>query len=75
MHPHLWRADIVISRNIISSLKGSQLWHTDQEDNRVVKLFIYLNDVLNDDYGPFILSEKMIKIPNYLEKIKRWTLE
>ncbi len=58
MHPHFWRADIVVSRNIISSLKGSQLWHTDQEDNRVVKLFIYLSDVLDDEYGPFILSEK-----------------
>ena len=23
-----------------------------------MKLFIYLTDVLNDDYGPFILSEK-----------------
>ena len=61
MHPCFRRADIVLSRNLITSLKGSQLWHIDRLDNKIVKLFIYLTDVINDDYGPFILSEKDLK--------------
>ncbi len=58
MHPCFRRADIVLSRNIIGSLRGSQLWHIDKLDSKIIKLFIYLTDVITDDYGPFILSEK-----------------
>lgn len=32
----------------------SQRWHRDPEDRKMVKMFIYMTDVLDDESGPFI---------------------
>lgn len=34
-------------------LASSQLWHRDYDDTRVLKIFVYLTDVDNEDDGPF----------------------
>lgn len=36
-------------------LKSSQLWHHDHDSNNMLKFFIYLSDVNDDDDGPFTL--------------------
>ncbi|NEO82910.1 MAG: hypothetical protein F6J87_01420 [Spirulina sp. SIO3F2] len=36
----------------------SQLWHRDYDDISVIKLFVYLTDVLDVEYGPFTLINK-----------------
>jgi hypothetical protein len=41
------------SRHSEDELAYSQLWHRDHDDMRVVKLFTYLTDVLEDGDGPF----------------------
>ncbi|WP_353929557.1 2OG-Fe(II) oxygenase [Okeanomitos corallinicola TIOX110] len=51
---------IYFRRDIANQLEiGSRLWHIDQEDRKVLKIIIYLNDV-NEDNGPFQY------IPKYL---------
>tara|TARA_Y100001970_G_C14223057_1_gene853853 strand:- start:2056 stop:2820 length:765 start_codon:yes stop_codon:yes gene_type:complete len=37
--------------------KNSQFWHRDPEDNLIIKIFIYINDV-NNDNGPFIYAPR-----------------
>jgi hypothetical protein len=34
-------------------------WHRDQEDSRILKLFVYLSDVLSEDDGPFIMFDRV----------------
>ncbi len=41
------------SRHSGDDLAYSQLWHRDHDDMRVVKLFTYLTDVMEDGDGPF----------------------
>lgn len=38
-----------------NELKKSQLWHLDNDNHRMVKMFTYFSDVENDDDGPFTL--------------------
>jgi hypothetical protein len=44
---------LTLSRPDGAELSYSQLWHRDHDDIRVVKLFTYLTDVLDDGDGPF----------------------
>jgi hypothetical protein len=44
---------LTLSREGRQSLSYSQLWHRDHDDVRVLKLFTYLTDVLDDGDGPF----------------------
>lgn len=32
---------------------GTRLWHTDDEDMNIIRVMIYLSDVLDDESGPF----------------------
>ena len=52
--PYLLSSELIRSRRTAASpaWKKSQLWHFDHNDTRVLKLFVYLNDV-GDDNGPF----------------------
>jgi hypothetical protein len=44
---------VYFRRDIANQLEaGSRLWHIDQEDRKILKIIIYLNDV-SEDYGPF----------------------
>lgn len=38
---------------------GTQLWHKDAEDRRILKIFVYLNDV-SENHGPFEYIPKPI---------------
>lgn len=38
--------------------KASQLWHQDHDNNKMLKLFIYLSEVKSDADGPFTLLPK-----------------
>lgn len=50
--PRLDYVTITHSRPAEGELRYSQLWHRDYDDTRVVKLFVYLTDVEEND-GPF----------------------
>ncbi len=51
--PQLDYVLLTLSRNSDKALSYSQLWHRDHDDTRVIKLFVYLTDVLSLDDGPF----------------------
>jgi len=51
--PRLDYVLLTLSRYSGGEIKKSQLWHFDHDDVRVVKLFIYLSDVVDDLDGPF----------------------
>lgn len=40
------------------ALKESQKWHLDYGDSKSLHCVMYLNDVLNDDDGPFVFADK-----------------
>ena len=68
--PRLNVIEIMYSR-YLPEVKSSAMFHTDAEYNRQIKLFIYGNDVLDQQYGPLTLlsaknSEKVMKNTNYL---------
>lgn len=47
-------------RDIANKLEvGSRLWHIDQEDRKILKIIIYLNDV-SEDHGPFQYISKSL---------------
>ena len=48
----------------------SQLWHQDCDDVRMLKVFVYLTDVENDDDGPFTFVDASISkmVPNQFFK-------
>ncbi|MGE0626203.1 MAG: hypothetical protein AB7O43_00150 [Hyphomicrobiaceae bacterium] len=46
------------SRHAEGDLGFSQLWHRDHDNKRVIKLFTYLTDVLDDGDGPFTFLPK-----------------
>ena len=50
--PHLESIDILYSLPTGELLQASQLWHKDVNDERIVKLFIYLEDCSKEN-GPF----------------------
>jgi hypothetical protein len=52
MVPHLESIDILASMPTGDHLSASQLWHYDVNDERILKLFIYLEDV-GASNGPF----------------------
>lgn len=52
MVPHLESVDILASKHTGTTLSASQLWHYDVNDERIVKLFVYLNDC-GPRNGPF----------------------
>jgi hypothetical protein len=59
-----------IRRDIANQLeKGSRLWHIDQEDRKIFKIIVYLNDV-DENGGPFQyipkpLTDKLVPILRY----------
>lgn len=50
--PHLESIDMLISSPTPGPLTASQLWHRDVNDQVILKLFVYLEDV-GPDNGPF----------------------
>lgn len=52
MVPHLESIDILASKPTAGELTASQLWHFDVNDERIVKLFVYLEDC-GPVNGPF----------------------
>ncbi len=51
---------VYFRRDIANQLEaGSRLWHIDQEDRKILKVIIYLNDVSEDD-GPFQYISKSL---------------
>lgn len=65
--PHLASIKALISYPIErDELKGSQYWHQDYDDWKMIKLFIYVTDVRDERDGPFtyINAERSKKIPN-----------
>lgn len=52
MVPHLESIDVLASQHNADTLTSSQLWHYDVNDERIVKLFIYLEDC-DARHGPF----------------------
>jgi hypothetical protein len=56
----------IVTKSVFSGEKHqiSQLWHQDKDDNEMIKLFIYINDV-TDLNGPFTLLNRQssMKIP------------
>ena len=51
--PYLSYVALDLSEYAGATLTTSQLWHQDHDDTRVVKLFTYLTDVPDLEYGPF----------------------
>lgn len=52
MVPHLESVDVLASAPTAASPSASQLWHYDVNDDRIIKLFIYLEDCWSQ-HGPF----------------------
>lgn len=52
MVPHLESVDVLASTHTATTLTASQLWHYDVNDERIVKLFVYLEDC-GPRNGPF----------------------
>lgn len=52
MVPHLESVDVLASTQTVATLTASQLWHYDTNDERIVKLFVYLEDC-DPRNGPF----------------------
>jgi hypothetical protein len=52
MVPHLESIDVLASTHVGPALTASQLWHYDVNDERIVKLFVYLEDC-GPRNGPF----------------------
>ena len=71
MFPNFRGPDIVVSRQITTNKLGSQNWHLDYLDTKILKLFIYLTDVEDSDYGPFIYSEKNKKCTKQFKIFRR----
>lgn len=57
--PYLVDSLLTFSRGTGKELKASQLWHLDYNDTKMLKLFIYLTDVEEDKYGPFMFVDKI----------------
>jgi FkbM family methyltransferase len=58
--PRLNSVLITLSQHTDSDPQISQNWHCDRDDTKVVKLFTYLSDVPNDEYGPFTLVDRSV---------------
>jgi len=71
MAPNLRGPDIVVSRQITPNKLGSQYWHIDDIDTKILKLFIYLTDVEDSNDGPFIYSEKNQKCTKQFKILRR----
>lgn len=52
-----WRLEATVPSPAELRRKTSQRWHRDQEDLRLVKVFLYLNDV-DESAGPFMYLER-----------------
>jgi len=55
--PFLESVELLLSKPIEGPPSTSQLWHRDRTDIRIIKLFVYANDV-DADTGPFTLLPK-----------------
>ena len=56
---------VVARQEIIDGqVSGSRRWHIDSEDREIIRIMIYLSDVLEDDDGPFEYIP-MTKSPGY----------
>src|SRR5690606_20801730 len=68
-------SNLNIKRNFVSrpQITETLKYHEDPEANKLIKVFIYLNDV-DIDHGPFtyVRGSHKLKIPNNRSKI-RWT--
>jgi hypothetical protein len=54
--------------------RESQLWHFDREDNYILKVFVYLNDV-DEGAGPFTYAPKTHRKGKYWGKQPEYRLE
>lgn len=52
-----WRLEATVPTPEGQRARASQRWHRDQEDQRLVKTFLYLNDV-DESSGPFMYVEE-----------------
>jgi hypothetical protein len=51
---------VYFRRDIANQLEaGSRLWHIDQEDRKILKIIIYLNDI-TEEHGPFQYISKSL---------------
>lgn len=45
---------VIVRKEIVDGQQiGSRVWHTDHEDVNIIRVSIYLTDVLDDEAGPF----------------------
>jgi len=56
--PYLQYVLLALSEYNNKPLHSSQLWHVDRDNDRMVKLFVYFSDVLEDEDGPFTFFPK-----------------
>lgn len=56
--PYLEYVLLTLSQHTPGPLKSSQLWHHDHDNHRMVKMFVYLTDCVEDGDGPFTLLPK-----------------
>jgi hypothetical protein len=66
--PHLESVEVVVSHPTSGALTASQLWHRDVNDRRLLKLFVYLEDV-GEPQGPFTFlpAEASARVPRHAE--------
>ena len=54
----VWYRSVQLNRSIVDNTEnGTRLWHMDLDDNRMIKILIYLNDV-DENSGPFQYIDK-----------------
>lgn len=58
--PYFVDSLLTLSTGSDAPLKYSQLWHKDYNDTKMLKLFVYLTDVEEDKYGPFMFIDKIM---------------
>lgn len=49
---------LTLSKGSNEPLKSSQLWHLDYDNVGMLKMFVYLNDVPETQFGPFTFADK-----------------
>lgn len=63
--PYLHSVLLTHSLPTEGEFKNSQLWHQDNDNHRMVKMFVYFSDVENDEQGPFTFLPA-----DYSQKVK-----
>jgi hypothetical protein len=65
--PYLESIELLYSKPVQGPAAQSQQWHKDRTDRRIVKVFVYINDV-SDENGPLSLLSRSDseKVPEFL---------